>query len=316
MKNKILMGVGITMGALLLLTGCGKVDLKDGAEVAIKVNGEKISADEVYKILKERYSKQIIADEIDKIIFKTMFKDDEEIESKVEDQLEYIKTQYSSNWEDTLKSAGYDSEDELKDELRLSYQRDKAVKEYLKENVSEAEINNYYNNEMSGQISAKHILISTSSRSEEEAEKLAKDIIKKLDKGESFDDLAKEYSDDTGSKSDGGNLGYFGKGEMVTEFEDAAYGLKVDEYTKSPVKTTYGYHIILKTGEKDKQELKDIKDSVIEKLVEKKLNDDKTLYITTLEDLREDYGLKIKDSILKREYKEYLEEEKNYYKEQ
>ncbi len=168
---------------------------------------------------------------------------------------------------------------------------------------------------MSGQISAKHILISTSSRSEEEAEKLAKDIIKKLDKGESFDDLAKEYSDDTGSKSDGGNLGFFGKGEMVKEFEDAAYELKVDEYTKSPVKTSYGYHIILKTGEKDKQDLKDVKESVIEKLVEKKLNDDKTLYITTLEDLREDYGLKIKDSTLKSKYKEYIEEQKNYYKE-
>lgn len=315
MKNKILLSVGITMGAILLLTGCGKAELKDGSEVAIKVNGEKISADEVYKILKDRYSKQIIADEIDKIIFKTMYKDDEEIESKVNDQLDYIKSQYSSNWEDTLKSAGYASEDELKDELRLSYQRDKAVKDYLKDNLSEDEINNYYNNEMSGQISAKHILISTSNRSEEEAENLAKDIIKKLDKGESFDDLAKEYSDDTGSKSNGGDLGYFGKGEMVSEFENAAYDLKVNEYTKSPVKTSYGYHVILKTGEKDKQDLKDIKDSVIEKLVEKKLNDDKTLYITALEDLREDYGLKIKDSTLKSKYKEYIQEQKDYYKE-
>ena len=302
MKNKILLSVGITMGAVLLLTGCGKADLKDGSEVAIKVNGEKLSADDIYKILKEKYSKQVIVDEIDKIIFNTMYKDDEEIEKQVEEQIEYYKAQYSTNWEDTLKSAGYESEDELKDEMRLSYQRDKAVKDYLKDNLSENEINTYYKDEISGEISAKHILISTSDREESEAESIAKDIIKKLDKGEKFEDLAKEYSDDTGSKDSGGDLGYFGKGEMVTEFEDAAYGLKVDEYTKEPVKTTYGYHIILKTGEKEKQELKDIKDTVKEKLVEKKLSDDKTLKVTTLQDIRKDYGLKIKDSVLKSKY--------------
>ena len=46
---------------------------------------------------------------------------------------------------------------------------------------------------------------------------------------------------------------------MVSEFEDAAYKLKVNEYTKEPVKTTYGYHIILKTGEKEKPKLKKVK---------------------------------------------------------
>ena len=157
MKNKILLSVGITMGAVLLLTGCGKADLKNGSEVAIKVNGEKLSADDIYKILKEKYSKQVIVDEIDKIIFNTMYKDDEEIEKQVEEQIEYYKAQYSTNWEDTLKSAGYESEDELKDEMRLSYQRDKAVKDYLKDNLSENEINTYYKDEISGEISAKHI---------------------------------------------------------------------------------------------------------------------------------------------------------------
>ena len=85
--------------------------------------------------------------------------------------------------------------------------------------------------------------------------KKLKDLIKKLNDGEDFATLAKENSDDTGSAANGGDLGYFNKGEMVKEFEDAAYNLKVNEYTKEPVKTTYGYHIILKTGEKDKAKL-------------------------------------------------------------
>ena len=313
MKNKILMSVGIIGGAVLLVTGCGKADLKNGSEVAIKINGEKISADDFYKLLKEKYSKEVVADEIDRIIFDTMFKDDEEIEKQVEEQIDYLKAQYADKWEDTIKSAGYESEDDIKDEIRLSYQRDKAVKNYVKENITDNEINNYYKDEYAGSISAKHILIATNDeRNEEQAKKEAEEIIKRLDKGEDFSEIAKEKSDDTGSKDNGGDLGYFGKGEMVQEFEDAAYNLKVNEYTKEPVKTTYGYHIILKTGEKEKEELKKVKDTIIDKLVEKKLADDKTLGVTALENIRKDYGLKIKDSIIKREYKNYIQEQKDY----
>ena len=103
---------------------------------------------------------------------------------------------------------------------------------------------------------------------------------------------------------------------MVKEFEDAAYGLKVNEYTKEPVKTSYGYHVILKTGEKEKSELKDVKDTIIDKIVEKKLDEDKTIGITALDNIRKDYGLKIKDSVLKREYNNYIQEQKDYYNKQ
>lgn len=317
MKNKILVSVGITLGAVVLLTGCGSAKLKDGSEMAFKVNGKKVSSEKVYKLLKEKYAKNIMADEIDKIIFDTIYKDDKEIKSQVEEQLEYYRTQYGDSWETTLKSAGYEDESVFEDELRLSFQRNKAVKDYIKENVTENEINSYYKDEYAGSISAKHILISTSNgRSEEEAEKEAKEIIKRLDKGEDFSEIAKEKSDDPGSKDNGGDLGYFGKGEMVKEFEDAAYALNVDEYTKEPVKTSYGYHIILKTGQKDKAELKDVKDTIIDKIVEKKINEDKLIAVTALENIRKDYGLKINDSILKREYKEYIQEQKDYYNEQ
>lgn len=317
MKNKILMSVGITLGAVVLLTGCGSAKLKDGSEMAFKVNGKKVSSEKVYKLLKEKYAKNLMADEIDKIIFDTIYKDDEEIKSQVEEQLEYYRTQYGDSWETTLKSAGYEDESVFEDELRLSFQRNKAVKDYIKENVTENEINSYYKDEYAGSISAKHILISTSNgRSEEEAEKEAKEIIKRLDKGEDFSEIAKEKSDDPGSKDNGGDLGYFGKGETVKEFEDAAYALNVNEYTKEPVKTSYGYHIILKTGQKDKAELKDVKDTIIDKIVEKKINEDKLIAVTALEKIRKDYGLKINDSILKREYKEYIQEQKDYYNEQ
>ena len=79
--------------------------------------------------------------------------------------------------------------------------------------------------------------------------------------------IKKEYSADS-SASDGGNLGFFNRGEMVSEFEDAAIELEVGKYTKKPVKTQFGYHIILKTEQKEKPKLEEIKDEIIDTLVD------------------------------------------------
>lgn len=314
-KSKILLGSAIIMAGLLLTTGCGKTKLKNGEEVAIKVNGKDITADTLYNELRKKYAKNIIIDDIDEKIFEVMYKNDKEIEEKVNKQMEYIKSQYSDNYEETLKNYGYEDEDELKDQLRLNFQREQAVDDYIKDSITEKELKKYYDEEVAGDISAKHILIKVKSATDtegledEEAKKKAKEIIKKLDEGEDFSKLAKENSDDTGSASSGGDLGYFNKGDMVKEFEEAAYDLRVNEYTKDPVKTTYGYHIILKTGEKDKGKYKDIKKELKDKLVEKKKEEDKTITITSLDAIRKNYKLKFKDSKLKKVYKEYIDEQ-------
>lgn len=85
-------------------------------------------------------------------------------------------------------------------------------------------------------VSCKHILV------DQEFE--AKDILKKLDEGVAFESLAKDFSN-CPSGQEGGSLGSFGKGMMVRPFEDAAFALKVGEVS-GPVKTQFGYHIILR----------------------------------------------------------------------
>jgi peptidyl-prolyl cis-trans isomerase C len=85
------------------------------------------------------------------------------------------------------------------------------------------------------EVHARHILVKT------EAE--ANSIIAELDKGADFADLAKKYSIDPGGKS-GGDLGYFGRDDMVKPFTDAAFALPVGQYTKTPVKTEFGWHVI------------------------------------------------------------------------
>ncbi len=85
---------------------------------------------------------------------------------------------------------------------------------------------------------ARHILVAAKDKA------LAEDIIKKLDKGAKFEDLAKQYSIDTGSKAKGGDLDWFAAGRMVKPFSDALKGLKKGEITQQPVETQFGWHII------------------------------------------------------------------------
>ncbi|PYE88977.1 peptidylprolyl isomerase [Phyllobacterium leguminum] len=106
--------------------------------------------------------------------------------------------------------------------------------------ISDADVRARYDKEMAAtppqnEVRARHILVKT----KEEADA----IIKKLDGGAKFEDLAKENSTD-GSAANGGDLGYFSQGQMVPEFEKAALALEPGKYTKEPVQTQFGYHVI------------------------------------------------------------------------
>ena len=87
------------------------------------------------------------------------------------------------------------------------------------------------------EVHARHILVAT--------EDEAKSVIEELKKGASFDKLAKEKSTDKASGAEGGDLGWFKKSDMVKEFADAAFALKKGELSPTPVKTQFGYHVIM-----------------------------------------------------------------------
>ena len=106
-------------------------------------------------------------------------------------------------------------------------------------------------------------------------------------------------------------LGYFNKGDMVSEFEKAAYELKAGEMSKTPVKTSYGYHVILITKVGEKKALDDVKDSIKTTLAEKKVKEDSTVSVTAMDKLREKYGMKIIDTELSEKYKRYVNNQLN-----
>lgn len=99
-----------------------------------------------------------------------------------------------------------------------------------------------------GEIRAAHIMIKTGKEATPEdltaAEVKIREVKDLLDKGQSFEDIAKKYSEDKGSSEKGGELPRFGAGRMVPQFEEAAFGLKKDGDYSEPVLTDYGWHII------------------------------------------------------------------------
>jgi len=111
------------------------------------------------------------------------------------------------------------------------------------------------------EVRASHILICgegdsncKSNRTQEEALKSTEDIAKRINET-NFAEIAKKYSDDPSAKANGGDLGWFGRGQMVKEFEDSAFALKEGEIAY-PIKTTFGYHIIKLTGKREINEEK------------------------------------------------------------
>ena len=300
----------------LMLTGCGKIaTLENGEEVVAKLDGKTITAEDLYSELKKQGGAVTLTNMIDNFIVGKEIKTDDDAKSYADSQLSSYKQSYQSYGQDfgaALKSAGYSGEDEFKEELILEYKKNIVTENYVKDEViSDKDIQKYYDDNIYGDIEARHILISPNTdddmsedekeKAEEKAKKEAEDIIKKLDKGEDFAKLAKEYSDDEGTAKDGGKLTVT-YGAVVDEFWEATNKLKDGKYTKEPVKSEYGYHVIYRISQKEKPKLEDVKDEVIDKLVEEKMNEDSTLQTKALVALRKKYNLDITDDGLKESY--------------
>lgn len=305
---------------MIAVVGCGAIPtLKNGEQMVASLDKGGVSADGLYSKLKDKYGAQEFVDLLDTEILNNKYKEDDAEKEYLKDQVKELKSSAKQNnisYDELLSYYGYDNDDDVKDYFRLTYRRDKAVNEYVSNELTNGEMKKYYNDEVYGDIKAKHILIAPDTsddmtteekeNAEKEAKKQAEDIIKKLDDGEDFDKLAKKYSDDSATAKKGGDLGWISTGDMVDEFNDAAFKLKKGKYTSSPVKTTYGYHIIYKVNEKDKPEFDDAKSEIKENLVKQKLEDDPTLYYNALDSIRKDAGLKFEDKELKKAYNNYM----------
>lgn len=313
--------IGISLCSILaittIVTGCGKEAKLDDNKTAVSLDNGKITATDYYNEIKTNNISKLV-DMIDHKLFNEKYKKNKEEDESVKNQISQLKENYGDNFLNAIQQFfGVSTENELEDQLRLDYKRNKAVEDYIKEDLSDKEIEEYYEKNIIGDIKASHILITPNvnskatdeekEKAEKKAKKEAEKIIKKLNNGEDFAELAKKYSDDTATAKDGGNLGYFKKDNMDENFMEAVEKLDNKKYTTEPVKSQYGYHIILKVDQKAKPKLKKVKSDIKTTLANAKLENNSTLYYQTLIDIREKNNIKWNDDNLKKQYDDLMD---------
>jgi foldase protein PrsA len=181
--------------------------------------------------------------------------------------------------------------------VKESIMRDLLIQKYLddlfasKIQVSEEEIQKAYEGDKTASV--RHILLMTGEKNETEKEEVHRkmeELLARARSGEDFAELAKEFSEDTGSKNNGGLYENFGRGEMVKPFEDAAFSVPEGEISDI-IETTYGYHI-LKVIDR-KKETRPIEE--VRSEIEDKLKQTKRAYVFKehMEQLKEEAALKI-----------------------
>lgn len=275
--KKWILSLSLIVG-IVSLTACNSN--ADQSDTVAETKAGNISKDELYDAMKETYGQQVLQ----QLVYEKILSDKYEVTDKELDaKFNEVKEQLGANFEMAL--AQYQmTEESFKESLKLDLLVEKAATADIK--VTDKEIQEYYDN-YKPQIKARHILV------EDEAK--AKEIKAKLDKGEDFAKLAEENSADPGSAAAGGDLGWFGAGMMVPEFEEAAYALDVNEISE-PVKSEHGFHIIQVTEKEEKKSLEDMKAEIEHQVKVSKM--DNTVMSEALQKELKDAKVKINDKDL------------------
>jgi peptidyl-prolyl cis-trans isomerase C len=239
------------------------------------------------KILENLIDRELLYQECQKKGIKT---DD----AKVEEQLAGFKSRFAdeSQFKDALENMGTTEESikkQIKEQMSIQELIDNHVGRDIK--VSEADTKAYYDNnpqffKQPEQVKASHILIKAEPDADDavkaEARKKIEDIQKKLKQGGNFAALAKELSEGPSGKN-GGELGFFRRGQMVKPFEDAAFTVKPGELSDI-VETRFGYHII-KVEEKKPESITpyaDVKERLEQVLKQQKVREELIKYLDSL----------------------------------
>ncbi|MBM7620773.1 foldase protein PrsA [Bacillus tianshenii] len=213
---------------ILAMSGCNN-EKGDDSKVVAETSAGNVTQAELYDALKKRFGEEVLRE----LVYEKVLGDTYEVTDKeLDDRLTELKAQLGQNFEAALMQSGFKDEDQLKQTLRISMLQEKAALADVE--VTEDEVKEYYEGKKED-IRASHILV--------EDEATAQEVKKKLDEGGDFAELAQEYSTDTASAANGGDLDWFGPGKMVPAFEEAAFSMEVNEISK-PVKSDFGYHII------------------------------------------------------------------------
>lgn len=308
-------GILITVLVVVIIWPDRIATLKDGTQPVAEIDGYTVTANDLYEDMKDVYSISSLLDKIDNKILVEKYPETDEMNDELKQQAESYysayKQYYKMDKETFLSNNGFGSEKAFLEYLRLQYRRNKYAEDYIKTLISDKEVEKYYEDKVYGDINTKHILVKVDSSASDEdkkkAEDLAKEIISKLNDGKSFDEVKEEYKDqityeELGYKSYNANL--------ESAYMEAMQKLENNSYSKEPVKTSYGYHVIYRIDQKEKPALEDVKEEIIDSLVSEKKSEDKNISYIALDKMREESGLKFSDTVLEKKYNTYMSQYK------
>lgn len=303
-------GVLATVLVVILIWPDRIAKLENGLEPVASIDGLTVTAEDLYEDMKEIYSVNNLLDIIDNKILEEKYPETDEMNTELNDQAENYYNMYNQYYgyskEEFLTKSGFGSERAFIEYLRLQYRRTQYTDDYIKEQITDKEIEKYYEDKVYGDINTKHILVKVSSSAtdeeKKEAENLAKEIITKLNEGKSFDEVKDEYKD----KITYEELGYKAyNASLESAYMEAMQKLENNSYTKEPVQTSYGYHVIYRIDQKEKPALKDVKEEIITSLVSEHKSKDTSVQYKALDKMREDAKLKFTDTVLEKKYETY-----------
>ena len=308
-------GILVTVLVVVIIWPDRIATLKDGTQPVAEIDGYTVTANDLYEDMKDVYSISSLLDKIDNKILEEKYPETDEMNDELKQQAESYYSAYEQYYkmdkETFLSNNGFGSEKAFLEYLRLQYRRNKYAEDYIKTLISDKEVEKYYEDKVYGDINTKHILVKVDSSASDEdkkkAEDLAKEIISKLNDGKSFDDVKEEYKDqityeELGYKSYNANL--------ESAYMEAMQKLENNSYSKEPVKTSYGYHVIYRIDQKEKPALEDVKEEIIDSLVSEKKSKDKNISYVALDKMREESGLKFSDTVLEKKYNTYMSQYK------
>ncbi|EEI18743.1 peptidylprolyl isomerase PrsA [Lentilactobacillus hilgardii] len=259
MKKWLIVLAGVLMS--FTLAACG-------SKSVATTNGGKITESAYYSSLKGTSSgKQVLQQMIlNKVLEKQYGKKVKE--SAVNKDFNKYKKQYGSSFNAVLQQNGMTAS-QLKDSIRSNLLLQQAVRDNTK--FTDAQLKAQFKS-YQPKVTVNQILVSKKSTAET--------VIKQLKAGKSFSSLAKKYSTDTATKNKGGRISAFDNTNtsLDSNFKKAAFKLKNGDYTKTPVKTQYGYQVIQMVNHPAKGTYKDHESELKTQLVDKRLADSDTLH--------------------------------------